>query len=134
MTHLHKGRQVTFAQTWYAGYGTDEETFAAPLRPAAGATTGPRLAPQCSAPQCSGSRRQPPAAMTGPDAIAGTASVLCQILLSVGPEAAKAARDFTASTLSEWQLDDLVHEAVLIASELVTNAIRHGRCCSAGGT
>lgn len=63
-----------------------------------------------------------------PDMVSGT-DALRQALLSVGPEAARAARDFTRSTLAEWQLDDLVQEAVLIASELVTNAIRHGRCC-----
>ena len=59
-------------------------------------------------------------------------SSLAQIFLSVAPEAAKAARDFTKSTLAEWQLGDLVTEAVLIASELVTNAIRHGGCCGDG--
>lgn len=57
-------------------------------------------------------------------------SSLAQIFLSVAPEAAKAARDFTKATLADWQLDDLVTEAVLIASELVTNAIRHGGCCA----
>jgi len=55
---------------------------------------------------------------------------LSQIFLSVAPEAARAARDFTKATLAEWQLDDLATEAVLIASELVTNAIRHGGCCA----
>lgn len=125
MTYLHKGHQVTFAQTWDVGYGTDEDTLAAP-RPLA-ATTGPRLAPQCSGslgqvPQRSPGPEYPPDMMSGADAPR-------KVLLSVGPEAAKAARDFTASTLREWQLDDLVYEAMLIASELVTNAIRHGRCC-----
>ncbi len=57
-------------------------------------------------------------------------SSLVQVFLSVAPEAAKAARDFTKATLAEWQLDELVTEAVLIASELVTNAVRHGGCCS----
>jgi anti-sigma regulatory factor (Ser/Thr protein kinase) len=57
---------------------------------------------------------------------------LSQIFLSVAPEAARAARDFTKATLAEWQLDELVTEAVLIASELVTNAIRHGGCCVDG--
>jgi anti-sigma regulatory factor (Ser/Thr protein kinase) len=59
-------------------------------------------------------------------------SNLSQIFLSVAPEAAKAARDFTKATLAEWQLEDLITEAVLIASELVTNAIRHGGCCGEG--
>lgn len=116
---------MTFAQTWDVDYGTDEDTLAAP-RPLA-ATPGPRLAPQCS-----GSLGQVPQRSPGPeyppDMLSG-AGVLRKALLSVGPQAAKAARDFTASTLAEWQLDELVQEAVLIASELVTNAIRHGRCC-----
>lgn len=116
---------MTFAQTWDVGYGTDEDALAAPRRLAA--TTGPRLAPQCSGslgqvPQRSPGPEYPPDMMSGADTPR-------KALLSVGPEAAKAARDFTASTLREWQLDDLVYEAVLIASELVTNAIRHGRCC-----
>lgn len=59
-------------------------------------------------------------------------SNLFQIFLSVAPEAAKAARDFTKATLIDWQLEDLITEAVLIASELVTNAIRHGGCCGDG--
>ena len=116
---------MTFAQTWDVGYGTDEDTLAAP-RPLA-ATAGPRLAPQCS-----GSLGQVPQRSPGPeyppDMVSG-ADALRKALLSVGPEAAKRARDFTSSTLAEWQLGELVEEAVLIASELVTNAIRHGRCC-----
>lgn len=114
---------MTFAQTWDVGYGTGEDTLAAPrqLPPAA----APRLAPQCS-----GSTGQVPQRSPGPeyppDMVSGT-SALRKALLSIGPEAAKAAREFTTSTLREWQLDELVQEAVLIASELVTNAVRHGR-------
>lgn len=112
---------MTFAQTWDVGYGTDEYTLAAPRQPAS--PTSPRLAPQCS---CS---RQVPQRSPGPeyppDMVSGT-HALRKALLSIGPEAARAARDFTASTLREWQLDELSYEAALIASELVTNAIRHG--------
>lgn len=37
------------------------------------------------------------------------------------------ARDFVATTLSGQQLDDLVDEGTLLTSELVANAIIHGR-------
>jgi hypothetical protein len=48
------------------------------------------------------------------------------VVLIPGPESVKAAREFTAATLGGWQLGGLVEEAVIVASELVTNAIRHG--------
>ena len=107
---------MTFAQTWDVGYGKDERAPAAPRRLPTSA--GPRLAPQCT-----GSLTTP---QYPPDLVVGT-TALCQILLAAGPEAAKAARDFTSCTLREWHLDVLIEEAVLIASELVTNAIRHGQ-------
>jgi anti-sigma regulatory factor (Ser/Thr protein kinase) len=49
-----------------------------------------------------------------------------RITLPPVPESAKAAREFTAATLRNWHLDPLISDAVLIASELVTNAISHG--------
>jgi anti-sigma regulatory factor (Ser/Thr protein kinase) len=51
-----------------------------------------------------------------------------QMLLTADPESVRAARDFTAQTLGCWQLDALIDEGVMIASELVTNAVRHGGC------
>ena len=51
-----------------------------------------------------------------------------QMLLTADPESVKAAREFTAETLRCWQLDALLDEGVMIASELVTNAVRHGAC------
>jgi anti-sigma regulatory factor (Ser/Thr protein kinase) len=51
-----------------------------------------------------------------------------ELLLIPGPESVKTARDFTAATLRGWKLEALVEEAVIVASELVTNAIRHGTC------
>jgi anti-sigma regulatory factor (Ser/Thr protein kinase) len=56
-----------------------------------------------------------------------------QLFLVADPESVKAARDFTAATLRGWQLEALVDEGVIIASELVTNAIRHGGCLAASG-
>src|SRR6266699_1114435 len=60
------------------------------------------------------------------EAVAGP----CELVLKPGPESVKAAREFTSVTLSDWQLGDLVDEAVIVASELVTNAIRHGTRCT----
>ena len=42
------------------------------------------------------------------------------------PESARAAREFTVATLNEWHLGPLIEDAVVIASELATNAIVHG--------
>ena len=56
----------------------------------------------------------------------------CQVILCPALESAKLARDFTRNTLRQWQLDSLAHEAVIIASELVTNAIRHGVSVATG--
>jgi hypothetical protein len=42
------------------------------------------------------------------------------------PESARAARAFTVATLRTWHLDELIEDAVVIASELATNAIQHG--------
>lgn len=94
---------MTYAQTWDLSYGTDESAHAIGV-------------PPCDVPPF-----QP---------VPVSDSCLSQIFLSVAPEAARAARDFTKATLAQWQLDDLISEAVLIASELVTNAIRHGGCCA----
>ena len=72
-------------------------------------------------------REMPLPGMTGPlEAVAGP----CELVLKPGPESVKAAREFTSVTLRDWQLDDLVEEAVIVASELVTNAIRHGTRCT----
>jgi anti-sigma regulatory factor (Ser/Thr protein kinase) len=38
----------------------------------------------------------------------------------------RTAREFATRTLTSWGLPDLVDDAVVIISELVTNAIRHG--------
>jgi anti-sigma regulatory factor (Ser/Thr protein kinase) len=57
-----------------------------------------------------------------------------QLLLTSDPDSVKSARDFTAETLRGWHLDDLIDEGVMIASELVTNAVRHGACLGGPGT
>jgi anti-sigma regulatory factor (Ser/Thr protein kinase) len=48
------------------------------------------------------------------------------------PESARAAREFTVATLRKWDLDALIEDAVVIASELATNAIRHGTPAAMG--
>jgi anti-sigma regulatory factor (Ser/Thr protein kinase) len=53
--------------------------------------------------------------MDGPLAVCELAAV---------PESAKAAREFTRSTLRRWGLE--IDTAELVVSELVTNALRHG--------
>ena len=55
-----------------------------------------------------------------------------RIGLAPVPESARAAREFTVATLLKWQLDALIEDAVVIASELATNAIRHGTPAATG--
>ena len=49
-----------------------------------------------------------------------------RVTIAPAPESARAAREFTTATLRKWHLDSLISDAVLITSELVTNAINHG--------
>jgi anti-sigma regulatory factor (Ser/Thr protein kinase) len=58
--------------------------------------------------------------------LSATADRQVRITLPPVPESAGVARDFTAVALRKWHLDPLISDAVLIASELVTNAISHG--------
>lgn len=55
-----------------------------------------------------------------------------RIGLAAVPESARAAREFTVATLRKWHLDALIEDAVVIASELATNAIRHGTPAATG--
>ncbi|MER5621590.1 ATP-binding protein [Streptosporangium sp. NPDC002544] len=50
-----------------------------------------------------------------------------QLKMAVDPLAPKRARVFTANILRAWGEQDLIDDAVLIVSELVTNSFRHGR-------
>ena len=50
------------------------------------------------------------------------------------PPSIKAARDFTADTLLDWDRRGLIQDATLVVSELVTNALRHGARDGEGGT
>jgi anti-sigma regulatory factor (Ser/Thr protein kinase) len=55
-----------------------------------------------------------------------------RIGLAPVPESARAARAFTVATLRKWHLDALIEDAVVIASELATNAIQHGTPAAMG--
>ncbi|WAP56878.1 ATP-binding protein [Streptomyces sp. S465] len=44
-------------------------------------------------------------------------------------EAVKGARQFTGSTLRQWDIPELLDEVALVVSELVTNALRHALPC-----
>ncbi len=50
----------------------------------------------------------------------------CSTALAPTPGSAKAAREFTTTTMRGWQLHALIDDAVIVASELAANAIRHG--------
>jgi anti-sigma regulatory factor (Ser/Thr protein kinase) len=47
------------------------------------------------------------------------------ITLSARPECVSAVREHVRATLALWELDTLTDAAVLLASELATNAVRH---------
>jgi anti-sigma regulatory factor (Ser/Thr protein kinase) len=47
--------------------------------------------------------------------------------LRAGTASPRTARDFTLATLRTWGLTALCEDAAVIVSELVTNAVRHGR-------
>jgi anti-sigma regulatory factor (Ser/Thr protein kinase) len=49
-----------------------------------------------------------------------------RIALDPAPESTRTARDFTIETLHGWRLDALIQDTVMVVSELVANAIRHG--------
>jgi anti-sigma regulatory factor (Ser/Thr protein kinase) len=53
------------------------------------------------------------------------------LTLAANDSAPRMARSFTRDALSAWGLADLLDDAVLIVSELTTNAERYGRACEA---
>jgi Histidine kinase-like ATPase domain len=104
---------VTYAQPRGVSFAGDQETLSSGTRVTAGHGAGP------------GSVSGPPnghGAGPGPAPAHGQA----RVLLDPGPESARSAREFTVATLRGWNLENLAEEAVIIATELVTNAIKHG--------
>ncbi|WP_051939755.1 ATP-binding protein [Phaeacidiphilus oryzae] len=59
-----------------------------------------------------------PAVAADPDVVSCT--------LTPRHDSVRHAREFTRSTLRRWGLDALFDDVALVASELVTNALRHG--------
>ncbi|KIF75973.1 regulator [Streptomyces sp. 150FB] len=57
------------------------------------------------------------------DQSAASSSASCA--LPARYEAVRAARQFTRTTLTRWDLDDRFDDVALVVSELVTNALRH---------
>ncbi|MEV0469635.1 ATP-binding protein [Streptomyces prunicolor] len=55
------------------------------------------------------------------------------LTLAADDSAPRMARSFTRDALGAWGLDDLLDDAVLIVSELTTNAERYGRSGEAPG-
>ena len=67
-----------------------------------------------------------------PDGPAGTARVL-RLALPSDASAVRLARQVTRDALAAWHLGQLEEAAVLLVSELVTNAVRHARDTGAIG-
>lgn len=118
---------MTFAQTWDVGYSPDGLSAGSLPSPALPSLVQPSLVQPGPVPASSvPPRPERPQREEPPDTDGH-----CRCSLALGPASAKAARDFTTATLLDWQLEEIVQVAVLIASELVTNAIRHGACVAA---
>ncbi|MGW0588569.1 ATP-binding protein [Streptosporangium sp. NPDC002607] len=49
-----------------------------------------------------------------------------ECLLSAAPSSVRDARSMVRRELSLWGVDDLIDDCVLVVSELVTNAVKHG--------
>ncbi|QMU76062.1 ATP-binding protein [Streptacidiphilus sp. PB12-B1b] len=58
-------------------------------------------------------------------AAVATDSDVVSCALAPRHESVRTAREFTKLTLNRWQLTDLFDDIALVASELVTNALRH---------
>src|SRR5258708_25464755 len=96
-------------------------------------TSAPITPAQISLVPAAPAQPAPPATGTGPGGGQEADLGVERILLCPGPESARGAREFTTQTLRGWHLDEIVQEAVIIASELVTNAIRHGMSAAGEG-
>lgn len=78
---------------------------------------------RASATQVAGPPRALPR-FSAPEPLHGRDGAVC--VLRPNGTSSRAARDFTAETLRSWGMAELTDDAIMIVSELVTNAIRHG--------
>src|SRR5262245_16854371 len=62
--------------------------------------------------------------LSAPEPLRGRDGAVC--VLRQSRTSSRIARDFTSDTLRTWGLAALADDAVVVVSELVTNAIRHG--------
>ena len=74
---------------------------------------------------------EPPAAL--PCGHPGTSSLVARYAVAAEPGSCKEARDFVAGTLSRWGMSEVGCDAIVVISELVTNALRHARPPRAAG-
>ena len=77
------------------------------------------------------SRPEPPAAL--PCGHPGTSSLIARHAIAAEPGSCKEARDFVSATLSQWGMAELGCDAIVVISELVTNALRHTSTPRAAG-
>ena len=61
-----------------------------------------------------------------------TLSLAAARALATDPVSVKIAREFTRGTLQNWSMPALADDAVLVVSELVTNALRYGAASQCG--
>ncbi|WP_051837412.1 ATP-binding protein [Streptomyces sp. NRRL WC-3742] len=73
-----------------------------------------------------GPHRARATARTGAEAKARPPAEPATVCLPYQPQSVRAARHFVTAKLLEWRLDELVDDATLIVSELVTNAAKTG--------
>ncbi|HXL17274.1 MAG TPA: ATP-binding protein, partial [Streptosporangiaceae bacterium] len=67
-----------------------------------------------------------PALSAAPARYQPAAASIAALPLCPAPASARSARDFTAAVLCTWGLTDILPDARLVVSELVTNALRYG--------
>jgi anti-sigma regulatory factor (Ser/Thr protein kinase) len=86
--------------------------------------TDGRLATRRSAATAGGRAHTPPSLAPFDPGLTSPDGAVCA--LSPTGASCSVARDFTSTTLRSWGLPEVTEDAVVVVSELVTNAVRHG--------